>query len=127
MYEYCGLRAAARRRSRGNLFFTMKHVNKLADKAQLKMPFLEPLFHVPVIKLRQPDGSLLVRAGQPQIVEPEVSVFQFHKTTGISIRYISQLCEQGFLVHRRLSPKRKSKILIPRSEICRFQNLRGEI
>ena len=91
------------------------------------MPFVEPMFHVPVIKLRQPDGSLLIKAGKPEIVDPEISVTDFHRASGISRRHIATLCEQGFIKHRRLTPKKDSKILIPRSELDRFKKLEGEI
>ncbi|MGD0252316.1 MAG: hypothetical protein ABSC01_06420 [Verrucomicrobiota bacterium] len=86
----------------------------------------QPTFLVPVIKLRQPDGSLLVKAGRPEIVNDEVGVSEFHKETGISKRHIATLCEQGLIQHRRLTPKKDSKILIPRSEISRFRNLDDE-
>lgn len=87
----------------------------------------EPTFTVPVIKLRQADGSLLVKAGRPEVVEAEVSVAQFHRETGVSKRHIATLCEQGFIKHRRLTPKKDSKILIPRSEVDRFRSLEGEV
>lgn len=91
------------------------------------MPFVEPTFYVPVIKIPQGDGSLLVKAGKPQICEPEVSVLTFHKETGISIRHIETLCEQGLIKHRRLTPKKKSKMMIPRSELERYKALEGEV
>jgi hypothetical protein len=93
---------------------------------QVEMPFVALSFFVPVIKLPQPDGSLLIKAGKPQIVESEVTVSQFHRQTGVSMRHIQTLCEQGMIQHRRLTPKRVSKILIPRSEIERFKNLHGD-
>jgi hypothetical protein len=82
-----------------------------------------PSFSVPVIKMRQPDGSIIVRAGRPEMVDSEVSIAVFNKETGVSRRYIAQLCEQGLIQHRRLTPKKDSKILIPRSEIARFLKL----
>ena len=100
---------------------------KTPDKSQVEMPFVEPVFRIPVIKLRQSDGSLLVKAGKPELMEPEVSVTQFHKETGVSKRHIATLCEQGMIQHRRLTPKKDSKILIPRSEVDRFRDLHGEI
>jgi len=84
-------------------------------------------FHIPVIKLPQPDGSLLVKAGKPQIAEPEISVSRFSKETGISCRHIQTLCEQGMILHRRLTPKSGSKILIPLSELARYKNLHGDV
>jgi len=87
---------------------------------------LAPMVCVPVIKVQQPDGSLLFKAGRPEIVEDEVSVSAFHKETGVSKRHIATLCEQGLIQHRRLTPKKDSKILIPRSEIARFRNLHDD-
>ena len=100
---------------------------KTIPKDQVELPFAEPMFRVPIIKLRQADGSLLVKAGKPELVEPEVSVSIFHKETGISKRHIATLCEQGLIQHRRLTPKKDSKILIPRSEIDRFKDLHGDV
>jgi len=100
---------------------------KTTPKNQVEMPFVEPMFRVPVLKFRQPDGSILVKAGRPEVVEEEVSVSVFHKETGVSKRYIAELCEQGHIQHRRLTPKKDSKILIPRSEIDRYRNLHGEV
>lgn len=80
-------------------------------------------FSVPAIKVRQPDGSLLVKSGRPEVVADEVTIAEFHQETRVSKRYIAELCEQGHIQHRRLSPKKDSKILIPRSEIDRFLNL----
>ncbi len=85
-----------------------------------------PSFTVPVIKLRQPDGSLLVKVGKPELVDPEVSVTVFSKQTGISKRHIATLCEQGLIQHRRLTPKKDSKILIPRTEMDRYRRLSDE-
>lgn len=100
---------------------------KPIDKSQVEMPFVFPAVHIPAIRIPQPDGSLLIRPGKPEIVDPHVSVAQFARETGISMRYIEQLCEQGHLVHRRLTPKTGSKILIPRSELERYKSLHGEI
>lgn len=84
---------------------------------------VEPTVHVPVIKVRQPDGSLLFTAGRPEITESEVSVSVFHKETGVSPRHIARLCDEGLIQHRRLTPKKNSKLVIPRSEIERFRKL----
>lgn len=99
----------------------------IPNKSQVEMPFIEPLFYIPVIKLRQSDGSILVKAGKPELLEPEVTVSVFHKETRISKRHIQTLCEQGLIRHRRLSPKPRSKILIPQSEVTRYKKLEGEI
>ena len=94
--------------------------------ANPKSAYIEPMVHVPAIKLRQSDGSLLIKAGRPEVLPDEVSVTEFHRETGISKRHIATLCEQGLIHHRRLSPKRDSKILIPRSEVVRYLALDDE-
>jgi excisionase family DNA binding protein len=96
-------------------------------KNPVAKPVAEPMFYIPVVKLRQPDGSLVVKAGRPEMCECEVTVPQFSKATGISYRYIQNLCEAGEITHRRLSARRGSRIRIPRTEIARFQRLEGEI
>lgn len=83
-------------------------------------------FEVQPIKLRHPDGSIIVQAGRPQAVSNEVSITQFSKATGVSKRHILTLCEQGFIKHRRLTGKPRSKVLIARTEIARFRSLSGE-
>jgi hypothetical protein len=104
----------------------MKHVSPTDKKKTPAAMPPDPTFHVTVIKIRQPDGSLLVKPGRPEIVAPEVSVTDFSKATGVSSRHIESLCEQGFIPHRRLTPKNNSKILIPQDEISRFLHLGDE-
>jgi hypothetical protein len=86
----------------------------------------EPTFSVPVIRTRPPDGSILIKAGRPEVVEDEVTISEFHRETRVSKRYIAELCEQGLIQHRRLTPKKDSKILIPRSELDRYLHLDDE-
>lgn len=95
------------------------------DPKNAKLPPLS--FEVPVIRMPQPDGSLLVKPGKPQLCRDEVTTAEFSKATGICQRHVATLCDQGVLQHRRLTPVRRSKILIPRSELTRFRNLEGEI
>lgn len=83
-------------------------------------------FRVAAIKVRQPDGSILVKAGRPEAVEAEITIAEFHRESRVSKRYIAELCEQGHIQHRRLTPKKDSKILIPRSELERYLNLAAE-
>ena len=70
--------------------------------------------------------SILVKAGAPVVVGDEVTVSEFKKKTGISKRHIQRLCEDGQIDHRRLTPKRDSKILILRSEIERYRNISSD-
>lgn len=84
-------------------------------------------FQIQVVKIPQPDGSLLIKPGRTLMVQPELTISQFSKKTGISIRHVSRLCDEGHLQHRRLTPKNKSKILIPISELARYKTLEGDV
>lgn len=84
-------------------------------------------FSVPVMKLPQPDGSLLAIPGKPQIIPGEVTTAQFAKVTHMSVRNVSLLCHQGHIQHRRKSARPRSVILIPREELERYLHLEGEI
>ena len=60
----------------------------------------------------------------PARTEPaEVTVRQFSKITGISRSRIHELCDSGDINFRYLTTARKSKKLIPRSQIERFKNI----
>lgn len=99
----------------------MKSVAK-ADPTQMPMDF-----HVPVITVVQPDGSLVVRPGKPEVSEPELSITEFSKQSRISTRHLARLCELGRVKHRRLTDKRRSKIMIPRSELARYGMIEGDV
>lgn len=86
-------------------------------------PVASAEFFVPAIRIPQGDGSLLVKAGQPQMVSGEVGTSQFAKETGMSQRWCEHLCGLRLIKHRRMSPAKGSKILIPRSEVRRFLSL----
>src|SRR6266705_692577 len=101
-------------------------MNPSTTKKTIPVSATERVFLVPAIKLRQPDGSLLVKAGRPEMAAQEITVTQFNKETGVSKRHIVTLCEQGLIQHRRMTPKQHSKILIPRSEVTRYLSLDDE-
>jgi hypothetical protein len=73
-----------------------------------------------LIKLRQADGSLLIKAGQSQAVPAEISIADFSRETGISRRHIATLCADGMIKHSRRTPLAGGKIWIPAGEISRF-------
>jgi hypothetical protein len=57
--------------------------------------FNSPQAFVPVIRIMQPDGSVLVKAGAPVISEPTISTREAAKALGLSIRTVSYQCEIG--------------------------------
>lgn len=88
----------------------------------------EPVIHVPAIRIPQPDGSLVIRAGKPEVLkgDDEISTAAFAAQTGISERYTLTLIEQGLIEARPLSPKPNSRWRIPRSEVARYLKLEKE-
>lgn len=95
------------------------HKRKQHDNdAQLELPDFR--VHVPIVKVPQPDGSVLVKAGKPQILENEIGTAEFARMTGMSQSYVELLCNEGKLQWRRMTPKAKSKFLIPASEVTRY-------
>lgn len=84
-------------------------------------------FHIPVIQMPQPDGSLVVRPGQPEVREREVTIAEFSRKSRISVRHLSRLCELGQIEHRHLTNKQRSKIMIPRSELVRYRKIEGDV
>ena len=82
-----------------------------------------PDIFIPTIRIPQPDGSLLIRAGKPVLVEPEMGTMEFSRLTHISREYVIELIQEGRITARRMSPKERSHYLIPRSEAERFRNL----
>jgi hypothetical protein len=77
--------------------------------------------HVPIVKVPQPGGGVLVVPGKPQILAPEISTHEFSAKTGISQRHVERLCEEGKIKSRRMVPDNlKSKLLIPVTEVERY-------
>jgi hypothetical protein len=79
------------------------------------------------IKIPQSDGSFLIKPGVPIPCNDDVSVQRFSKMTGLRVRQIYELCEEGSIDHRRLTPAPRSRIRIPRSEIARYLQFKGNI
>jgi hypothetical protein len=76
----------------------------------------------PSVKIPQPDGSVLIRPGRACVLS-EIGTAQFAKLTGMAPRTVRQLCDEGKISFRRLTTRGMSKILIPLSELEKFQNL----
>lgn len=91
------------------------------------LPGFEPVIHIPVIKVAQPDGSILIRAGKPEVLkgEDEITTAEFARATGLSHRHVLTLIEQGQIAARPLSPLKKSRKRIPRSELARYLSLQN--
>lgn len=87
-----------------------------------------PVIHVPAIRIAQPDGSILVKAGKPELLkgEDEITPREFSEKAGLSHRRVLALIEEGLIEARPLSPKKNSRWRIPRSEVARYLKLEKE-
>lgn len=72
----------------------------------------------PTLKIPQPDGSFLIKAGKPQMIEPDMSVAEAARLLRLSVRWIELQCEQGmFQGAYKPGGRPKSRWRIPRSEV----------
>ena len=60
----------------------------------------DPQVYTPSVKTRLPDGSILVRAGVPVILngEDEVGTAEAARIMGCSRDYVGRLCDEGIFV-----------------------------
>lgn len=91
---------------------------KMHNPAQLELPELH--ITIPVVRIPQADGSLLIRPGKPVVTGPEMSTREFARATGISQRHVETLCEEGRIKARKLTTKPGSQWRIEREELPRF-------
>lgn len=97
-----------------------KRKHKAVDADQ-QLEF-KPLVIFSSVTIPQPDGSVLVRPGKPQIVGEETDVKRAARLIGLSVRRVQAMCESGEIKCRQPSGP-KGKYLIPLSEI---ERMRGE-
>jgi hypothetical protein len=57
--------------------------------------FTVPTVVVPAVRIPQPDGSILFKAGKPMVVEAEISTHEAAKLLGLSQRHIEHQCAIG--------------------------------
>jgi excisionase family DNA binding protein len=108
------------------------HTQTKPAPAPASRPAREPV--APFVRHSSPtvlpmsNGELRVIPGKLIVTDraDEIKTAEFAKLTGLSQRHVLQLCDEGKIAFRRRSPRTKSHYLIPRSEVERFLNLRGE-
>ena len=63
-------------------------------------PALDPVVFVPSVKVRLPDGSVIVRAGQPVILNgaDEISSAEAARILGCEVDWVGKLCDRGTFV-----------------------------
>lgn len=62
-----------------------------------------PVVYVPAITVRQPDGSVVVRAGKPEVLrgDDEITTRQAAGILDCSIDWVARMCDQGRLIEGR--------------------------
>lgn len=63
------------------------------------LPGFEPLVHYPVVRVPQPDGSLLLRPGKPVVLsgEDEITTAEAARILGCTVSWMGKLCDRGTL------------------------------
>jgi len=63
------------------------------------LPGFEPVVYVPAVTTRQPDGSLIVRAGKPVVLggEDEIGTAEAGRIMGCTGDWVAELCDRGVL------------------------------
>ena len=54
-----------------------------------------PHVYIPAVRIPQPDGAILIRAGKPVIVPPTISTREAARILGMSLRWVDSQCDQG--------------------------------
>lgn len=87
------------------------------DKSQLPL-FKAPDIYIPAVKIPQPDGSLLIRAGKPVVMEEMIECTEAAAILGLAARTINYQCQIGqFATAVKPSGRARGKWKIARSEV----------
>jgi len=79
-------------------------------------PAFDPVVFIPSIRVRLPDGSLTVKAGQPLILngEDEINSAEAARILGCEVDWVGKLCDRGTLIEnadwRRIGVRGNYKI-----------------
>lgn len=85
---------------------------------QVLLPFEVPTMYIPAIRVPQPDGSVLIKAGKPVETGADISTLEASKILGISDRRVQYLCQIGnFKTAFKPGGTPKSNWRIARSEV----------
>lgn len=90
-------------------------------------PELPMEVYIPSVQVRQPDGSLLIKAGKPQVISQTVSTTEAARLLGLSQRTIEHQYESGdFKTAEKPGGKSRSRWRIARSEVMSRKGWRPE-
>lgn len=76
----------------------------------------DPVVYTPTITTRQPDGSMIVRAGKPVILngEDEITTAEAARILGCQVNWVGALCDRGTFIEgrdwRRIGPRGNYKL-----------------
>lgn len=101
--------------------------NKNDDATAEMFPeFAKPTVVWKPTMIPQPGGRWMIDPGKPILVSPmdSISVSEFAKATGLSMREVQRLCDEGVLQAGRKTHRRSSHYAIPRAELLRFLEMR---
>jgi hypothetical protein len=97
------------------------------DQHELPL-FKAPEVYIPAVKIPQPDGSILIRAGKPELVSEMVECSWAAKELNLSVRTINYQCEIGlFRTAVKPSGRPRGKWKIAREEVLARKTFRPGI
>lgn len=101
-------------------------MNKKAAPNQIEMPFVAPTMMIPALRIPQPNGDILIRAGKPVVVGDEIGTVEAARLLGIRPRTVQKLFDDGsFDTAFKPGQKRNSQWRVSRSEILARKALRA--
>jgi hypothetical protein len=96
---------------------------KLAVTQSLPAPSPAPVFnapyvYIPAIRVPQPDGSILIKPGKPQILPEMIGTRDAAKLLGMSPRWVAAECDLGrFATARKPGVSQHSRWQVARVEV----------
>lgn len=102
-----------------------KSTKKIAPAKAPVVEFKKPTVRFEPVIIPLGNGNFEIKSGKPIVTDAvdEISAPQFAEETGLSLRYVNELCDEGTIKSRRKSQKVKSHYVIPKSELVRFEQL----
>jgi hypothetical protein len=97
----------------------MPKARPLAPRAQLELlTWQPPTVIVPTIRIAQPDGSILLKAGKPVVVEESIGTAEAAAILGMTQRWVENECDLGhFTTAYKPGLKKNCRWKIARSEV----------
>lgn len=85
---------------------------------QIEMPFVAPTLMYPAIRIPQPNGDILIRAGKPVIVGDEIGAVEAARLLGLKPRTLQTMFENGeFATAFKPGRRRNSQWRVSRAEV----------